>query len=153
MIRNRNTCHSLQKSKLFALIAVLGAVVGLVVVRSAPAVAGTNTLTLPASTDTLALQGDVIGLNQTWQNVTASRSIGTTYTNSTGKPIFVQINSNTTGTLHEFKTYVNSVQIGDNVTYANSSNTSISFIVPNGQTYLLSTVSGSPSFFVWAELR
>jgi hypothetical protein len=28
-----------------------------------------------------------VGIGQTWQNVTASRSTGTTYTNSTGKPI------------------------------------------------------------------
>lgn len=28
-----------------------------------------------------------IGVNQTWQDVTASRTIGVTYTNTTGKPI------------------------------------------------------------------
>lgn len=31
----------------------------------------------------------MIGLNQTWQNMTASRVSGTTYTNTTGKPIMV----------------------------------------------------------------
>ena len=32
-----------------------------------------------------------IGFNQTWQDVTSSRSAGVTYTNSSGKPIGVSI--------------------------------------------------------------
>ena len=31
----------------------------------------------------------VIGVGQTWQDVTASRALGVTYTNTTGKPIHV----------------------------------------------------------------
>lgn len=33
-----------------------------------------------------------IGYGQTWQSVTAGRTSGTTYTNTTGKPIFVSVN-------------------------------------------------------------
>ncbi len=32
-----------------------------------------------------------IGIGQTWQDLTASRTIGVTYTNTTGKPIFVAL--------------------------------------------------------------
>ena len=32
-----------------------------------------------------------LGVGQTWQNVTSSRALGTTYTNSTGKPIQVSV--------------------------------------------------------------
>jgi hypothetical protein len=52
-----------------------------------PAVAGTNTISLPASTGTVALTSDVVGVGQTWQDVSGSRTAGTTYTNDTGKPI------------------------------------------------------------------
>ena len=55
----------------------------------APLVAGTNTITLPATTGTLAMTSDVIGVGQTLQDVTGSRVSGTTYTNTTGKPISV----------------------------------------------------------------
>ena len=34
---------------------------------------------------------EVIGINQTWQNVTGSRSTGVTYTNTTGKPLFLYV--------------------------------------------------------------
>ena len=39
-----------------------------------------------------------VGVNQTWTDVTASRSAGTTYTNSTGKPITVSVSCPASGT-------------------------------------------------------
>ena len=89
---------------------------------------------------------------QTWQNVTASRAVGTTYTNSTGYPIFVAItlaggssgvNININGTTMFFQ----------QVSNAGYSNTSISFIVPNGATYALAQNGGSTSLSYWSELR
>ena len=63
-----------------------------------------NTLTSTSTTQALtAAQGKVLkdtldntaasslGVGQTWQNVTSSRALGTTYTNSTGKPIQVSV--------------------------------------------------------------
>ena len=38
-----------------------------------------------------------IGVNQTWQNLTASRAINTTYTNSTGKPIVISVRGTVAG--------------------------------------------------------
>lgn len=59
-----------------------------------------NTLTSTSATQALtAAQGKVLndqafGVGQTWQDVTASRAKGVTYTNSTGKTIQLLINAN-----------------------------------------------------------
>jgi hypothetical protein len=117
----------------------------------APAVAGSNTLTLPAATGTLALTSNVIGVNQTWQVLTGSRSASTTYTNSTGKPIAVSIllasslsisdNILTVGGVIAWKIYNNNVR--DQTAFT---------IVPNGSTYVLTLGSGA-SIAAWYELR
>lgn len=89
-----------------------------------------------------------IGVNQTWQNVTASRAAGTTYTNSTGKPIQVNIivNQNNAG---------NSLTVGGIVVATSvivsgySLPQTVSAIVPAGTTYSLS----AGTFSSWLELR
>ena len=94
-----------------------------------------------------------IGVGQTWQNVTASRSVGTTYTNSTGKPIQVNIIlGNFTDAAINMQLTVDGLQVatfgygragaGDN------GNGTCTAIVPAGSTYLATgTVSA------WFELR
>lgn len=88
-----------------------------------------------------------IGIGQTWQDVTASRAAGTTYYNTTGKPILVNIStaSGTLGTLT-----VNGVVTTKQTGNSNSSGitTSGSAIVPPGGSYVFNT-----SFAIWAELR
>lgn len=129
---------------------------------SAPAVSGTNTLTLPAatgtvlttvSTDTVNSLNAGIGVNQTWQDVTASRAIGTTYTNSTGKPIEVAMTYQCSS--------ANSVQgliINGVIVYASGVNVAtfaagFSLIVPNGATYVTTTNIGTMTKVTWNELR
>jgi hypothetical protein len=144
------------------------------VTLSSPAVSGTTTLTLPTTSGTVGIvSGDLgtpsalvgtnisgtanslnagIGVNQTWQDVSASRAIGTTYTNSTGKPIMVAI------------TYTNSAAatvqglvIGGVVVYAAGSEvgngSGFSLLVPNGLTYVTTTNGGTMSKVTWYELR
>jgi hypothetical protein len=136
------------------------------VTLSAPAIAGSNTivlpsgsgtLTLPTATGTVALTSDVIGVSQTWSDVTASRASGTTYTNSTGKPIQVLVTmaqtlsgSGTTTIVVGGVTIVNSTY-QSNAT-GGSQPISFSFIVPNSSTYTLTRTSGA-TIGVWAELR
>jgi hypothetical protein len=110
------------------------------------ATAGTNTTQLAT---TAFAMGAGIGGNQTWQDVTASRAIGTTYTNSTGKPIEVIVTATqvSTGSL--------SVTIGGVLIYTiapqNVGEKDVfPFIVQNGITYL---VSGTMTKNQWAELR
>lgn len=89
-----------------------------------------------------------IGVGQTWQNLAASRAIGTTYTNNTGKPIFVSVAiycNNTTGYLT-----INGVIVTGHTGVVGYSQVGfIGGIVPNGGTY---SVSGT-SIDKWAELR
>ena len=105
---------------------------------------GTNGVTFPSTT----VQGDAsIGYGQTWQNVTASRSASTTYTNSTGKPIMVYVQGNGGGGLQVSLT-VNGVALP---VLSGATSLTASAIVPNGQTYSFS-YNGS-SIPIWTELR
>ena len=102
----------------------------------------------------LKLKNSVLGLGQTWQDVTASRVAGTTYTNSTGKPIFLAISvaNNSALNLTTFL-QINSIVIaktqfvfnGDDITVLNA-------IVPNGATYKITT-SNVALIQIWQELR
>lgn len=98
------------------------------------------------------LANSCIGVGQTWQDMTGSRSIGTTYTNSTGKPIQVAISGNTTsGTVTRF--YINSALAGHD-----SGNNGVlnqwSYIIPNGATYEVDyTTGGTYVMSTWMELR
>ena len=120
---------------------------------AAPAVAGTNTATLPVATGELSMLG---GSGQTWTDVTASRAGGTTYTNSTGKPILVVVTVNQTGAfVLDYTVTVAGVVISR--AYAGTSGQQTTayipttFIVPNGSTYLLTMTAGVLN--KWVELR
>lgn len=92
-----------------------------------------------------------LGVNQTWQSVI--RAIGTTYTNSTGKPITVALTYSCT--------VANTVQglvISGATVYASSVNIAtfpggFSLIVPDGATYVTTTNAGTLTLVSWAELR
>ena len=93
-----------------------------------------------------------IGLGQDWVDVTASRVTGTTYTNSTGKPIEIFV-STEASSVNTIKFYVNNVVIG--VTGVASSCASASggttITVPNGATYQVTSCANI--FNRWFELR
>ena len=89
-----------------------------------------------------------VGSNQTWQDVTTSRALQTTYTNSIGNPIMVSVSKvNNVNTSWQF--YINGVSIG----YINGygTNNSCVIIVPNGATYMADNVGGTLA--KWTELR
>lgn len=88
-----------------------------------------------------------LGFAQTWQDVTASRASATTYTNTTGRPIFWAIVTNATGPGNRVAT-ING--IGFSMDIANTTNSAAVFylVVPPGGTY-----SYSASFSQWRELR
>lgn len=91
-----------------------------------------------------------VGVGQSWQNVTGSRALNTTFTNSTGKPIMVKVKS-TNANSTEVTFTVNGVVLPRWVVntpaaaYANDC-----IIVPNGQTY---SIAMSPALTDWFELR
>lgn len=108
------------------------------------ATAGTNTTQIATTANVYASS---IGWGQTRQDVTASRSLGTTYTNSTGKPIFVSIrfaSISNGGTLT-----VGGVSMGSAASGTNASVTT-SFIVLKGETYIH---TGTAVIDKWIEIR
>lgn len=100
-----------------------------------------------------------LGIGQTWQNMTASRVSGTTYTNTTSRPIMVKVSfyrgDNTNG-------YVTVTSVVGGVTidfvklfFAIENNTvNTTFIVPPGATYSVTCdVAVMSNQRIWAELR
>jgi hypothetical protein len=96
-----------------------------------------------------------LGYNQTWSLPT--RSSGTTYTNSTSRPIFVMIaisgslSGSGTFTIVVGGTTILSASYGTNAGGGGQPYAS-SFIVPAGATYV-ATVSGDFGIGSWSELR
>jgi hypothetical protein len=94
-----------------------------------------------------------IGYGQTWQNVTSSRALGVTYTNTTGKPIqiFVSVNSDVIFT--QFTVTIDSIgpfTWGRNAMGSGTNGyDSTSLIIPAGSTY---SFSGG-TLYRWLELR
>jgi hypothetical protein len=84
-----------------------------------------------------------VGVGQTWQDMTASRSTGVTYQNTTGKPIVVQLVCSYTGTP--------TLTVDGLIISNGAANTAVtlSAIVPDQSTYVSSTMSS----LTWYELR
>lgn len=91
-----------------------------------------------------------IGFDQTWQDVSASRVVGDTYPNDTGKPIQVSIcNAARTGT-ETVQFWVDSVLVIDGSRSAYDAQTAfVSIVVPVGSTYRYE----ANGFDSWTELR
>ena len=93
-----------------------------------------------------------IGVGQTWQDVTASRSIGVTYTNTTGKPIMVYFGGHI-GASADIYGHINNVLVSK-LNILNASGT-VNLLVPNGSTYKYTISNGSLTIDMqfWFELR
>ena len=92
-----------------------------------------------------------LGYGQTWTDLTASRALSTTYTNSTGHPIAVSVYWQAT-TLGTATATVSGLQIAATAIAASAASNSggLSFVVPVGATY---SVASNVSFTRWSELR
>ena len=94
-----------------------------------------------------------LGYGQTWQNVTGSRTIGTTYYNTTGRPILVQLSAQVNNTTNTFAFLINGVNVAQNgVASPNTGSVhTVGGVVPPGGSY-----SAAAAGFVlnaWSELR
>jgi hypothetical protein len=96
-----------------------------------------------------------LGYGQTYQDVTASRASGTTYYNTTNRPIFVFITAQAASgnTTYLTPTIGGVAQLSGN-TYCSSASYGVQqqFIVPAGQSYLI-TAQNIGSINRWLELR
>ena len=117
----------------------------------APSTSG-NVLTSNGTTWTSSSRIGV-GIGQSWQNVTSSRAIGTSYTNSTGSPIALSIQlSQASGSVVQLTINGSVVIAAQGCTDLNNHSMMYS-IIPNGDSYSLSVVGGSNSIQAWHELR
>lgn len=95
---------------------------------------------------------NLLGMGQTWQNVTGSRALNTTYTNTTGRPIEVVVSLLTTTSEDSLSVIVSGITIltGDLGGDVGEGGV-FSFIVPSSSTYRLTSTGNTLSN--WAELR
>ena len=107
---------------------------------------------IPGTIPLTALGGAGLGRAQSWSDMTSSRAKDTTYTNSTGQPIYISIIC-ATGTGGDVRLQVGAVN-PPNAIYTNSTNgrNNLATVVPNGDTYKLVT-NGTGTIFGWLEMR
>jgi hypothetical protein len=130
-----------------------------------------RTLTLPDNSGTMVTTASTaavtqsmletlvvpIGVGQTWTNVLGSRAAGTTYTNSTGRPIMVSVTASAATFSYAYG-WVDGVTVTEQQSRDSGTTTSqagVIFIVPAGSTYQVTVnVNGSTtSLAEWFELR
>ena len=118
---------------------------------------GTWSISVTGNAATATTDNQHLGISQTWQDMSASRVNGTTYTNSTTRPIQVQVRylrgANTTGYV-TLATVVGGVTIDSLRKYLNTTDESMNspcFIVPPSATY--SVTLDTSWTMTWMELR
>ena len=118
-----------------------------------------NTVTSTSATQALtaaqgkALNDQAFGIGQTYSDVTASRVSGTTYTNSSTRPIMLSIAVRDSGGAGAATLYVNSsiaIRL-DDLAGGAAGYVQIVAVVPSGQTYKLDATGNLITF--WGELR
>ena len=92
----------------------------------------------------------MFGWGQTWQDVTASRSAGVTYTNTTGKPIVVSVSAVGSNTARGLSITVNGV-LHTRFQSGSTGTSAVEAVINNGDEYSLTESTGG--FTVWEELR
>lgn len=97
-----------------------------------------------------------LGAGQTWQDVSASRSSGTTYTNSTSNPIMVNVFNNALDASYTISATVGGVLVGYSGGGAGGDARragTVSFVVPPGASYVVTYSVYGLSAIKWTELR
>lgn len=106
--------------------------------------AATATLAAAASTDSQHL-----GISQTYADKKAERAFGTTYYNTTGKPMYVSV-CNAVYTNYS-TIYVDGVEVAVDYGAGGATYIFVSAIVPPGSSYMV-TSPGNQFIISWAEL-
>jgi len=139
---------------------------GALEIRTGALAGGTTAVTVDASQNVsiagnLTVTGNItgtltsgLGIGQTYQNVTANRAFATTYTNTTSRPITLNLRCNN-GTQCNYSALVDGVVVNiikhlasDAVQQAVNC-----LIIPSGSTYSVTFSAGTPLNALWIELR
>jgi hypothetical protein len=99
------------------------------------------------------LKDTSIGYGQTWQNVTGSRGFGGTYTNNTGRPIYVHVTGNAGVVNAYFSLRIGGVLMAYSSQAFAASYLASQIIVPAGATYSAVSEFGMSGLVLWTELR
>ena len=91
-----------------------------------------------------------VGDNQSWVDMTSSRAFGTTYYNTTKKPILVNVTGTANGAAP--KLTVNGVVIWGSTAISSGFYGAVSAIIPPGGSYVAG-FSASMSLVAWSELK
>lgn len=103
-----------------------------------------------------ALNAHVLGMGQTWQDVTDSRLQGTTYTNTTGRAIYIWVSSYAPGNqTTTIEIEVDGVVVAyQEVNHLTNGSVGAGCVVPSGSTYRVTRGSSDgASMRFWSELR
>lgn len=98
---------------------------------------------------------EMLGVGQTWQTVTGSRASGTTYYNTTGKPIQVIIHGTNDVNTNwaQLQPTVGGVALPAASAIQNQSRVYLSFLVPVGASYSVTNSGTTVTIVQWSELR
>jgi hypothetical protein len=94
-----------------------------------------------------------LGYGQTWQDVTASRLLATTYYNTTGRPIQVKVSAQSSSTNYFAQLSVNGVNIVGSTSPVANVIVTVDAVVPPGASYVATIPVGGASLSKWFELR
>jgi len=94
-----------------------------------------------------------VGYSQTWQSLTGSRAIGTTYYNTTGRPIMVAVVYTNNSTNQTVGLTISGVNIVFDQTAGANTGAGGTAIIPPGASYLAYTSGGTLTLVSWSELR
>lgn len=125
------------------------------IIRSTQATAGTwataPSLIQGAGGQAVAAMSS-LGYGQTWQDVTGSRALGTTYYNTTGKPISIHVVS-VGGTSPDYlvATVAGITLLG--TTGSSGQTNSVTVLIPPGNSYSVASAGGGSTLSSWRELR
>jgi hypothetical protein len=119
----------------------------------APGTSG-NVLTSNGTTWASQARPLSLGENQSWQDVTSSRTFDTTYTNSTGRAIVVQIFiDNFTSDLPGLRLFAGGILICRSDAGTGTSGVFVTGIIPDGTSYSSTRSFSSIGTATWLELR
>jgi len=99
----------------------------------------------------------IFGVGQSYHDLTTAtgplaRAVNTTYTNSTGRMIEVQV-AMTTSAAGWYTWTVDGLTMWGAGTYGTTNGGTVIFKVPAGKTYSVGCTNGSPTLVQWVELR
>lgn len=97
-----------------------------------------------------AAQLPMIGVGQTWQDVSGSRVVSTSYQNTTGRPIEIIVRFLATSATRRFQISPDGTTWVDATVAASAATGSVTVTLPNGYFYRL---DGSSTIYTWVELR